>query len=137
VQVDDFNAIDMANVMYSFVAMRFDPGLLILDAVAGHVNDRYHDYGPAEMAQVLYGFATYDFHPGAVYGRVAVVCARNPGVFDKNSRRLMQFVKKVFDARATAVQRGAGSGDEAWVSEDGPPEQGGPGLVAADASQSA
>lgn len=53
VQVDECNAIDMANIMYSFVAMEYDPGLLILDSIAWHVNNRYQEYGPVEMAQVL------------------------------------------------------------------------------------
>ena len=51
VQVDECNAIDMANIMYSFVAMEYDPGLLILDSIAWHVNNRYQEYGPVEMAR--------------------------------------------------------------------------------------
>lgn len=51
-QVEECNSIDMANMMYSFVAMQYDPGLLILDSIAWHVNNRYQEYGPVEMAQV-------------------------------------------------------------------------------------
>ena len=42
----------MANIMYSFVAMEYDPGLLMLDSIAWHVNNRYQEYVPVEMAQV-------------------------------------------------------------------------------------
>ena len=53
--------------------------------------------------QVLYGFATLDFHPGAVYGRVAVVYARNPEAFDRASLRLMKFAVKVFQGKQGSV----------------------------------
>jgi hypothetical protein len=55
VQVEECNAIDTANMMYAFVAMEYDPGLLILDSIAWHVNNRYQEYGPVEMAQVRKG----------------------------------------------------------------------------------
>lgn len=52
---------------------------------------------------MLYGFATLDFHPGAVYGRVAVVYAKNPEAFDRASLRLMKFAVKVFHNKTGSV----------------------------------
>lgn len=91
---------DIANFAYAFVAMEYDPGLLTLDAIARHVNDRYTEYGPVEMAQVLYGFAFFGFHPGAVLGRVSVVYRRRPELFDKNARRLIQYALTSLDKQA-------------------------------------
>lgn len=90
----------MANFAYSFVAMEYDPGLLTLDAIARHVNDRYTEYGPVEMAQVLYSFAYFGFHPGAVLGRVSVVYRRRPELFDKSARRLIQYALSSLDKQA-------------------------------------
>lgn len=90
----------MANFAYSFVAMEYDPGLLTMDAIARHVNDRYTEYGPVEMAQVLYSFAYFGFHPGAVLGRVSVVYRRRPELFDRNARRLIQYALASLDKQA-------------------------------------
>lgn len=90
----------MANFAYAFVAMEYDPGLLTLDAIARHVNDRYTEYGPVEMAQVLYSFAYFGFHPGAVLGRVSVVYRRRPELFDKKARRLIQYALASLDKQA-------------------------------------
>lgn len=97
VQISEFNQIDMANVMYAFVAMEAAPGLQALDAMANHVNANYADYGQAEMAQVLYGFARLAFHPGAVVGRVMVVYNRNPDLFTANAYRLLSYALPVLE----------------------------------------
>lgn len=54
--------------------------------------------------QVLYGFAKLDFHPGTVFGRVAVVYAKNPGAFDRASLRLMKFAVSVFQNKADGIR---------------------------------
>lgn len=56
------------------------------------------------MLQVLYGFAQMDFHPGTVFGRVAVVYAKNPGAFDRASLRLMKFAVAVFQDKADGIR---------------------------------
>ena len=53
-QTDEFNHVDMANVMSAFVAMRAAPGLRALDAIADHVNAHYSRYGAMEMSQARY-----------------------------------------------------------------------------------
>ena len=124
-QTDKFNQIDMANVMYAFVAIRAAPGLQALDSMAQHVNTHYPLYGQAEMAQMMYGFSRLLFHPGAVVGRVMVVFHRHPDLFDTNSKRLLtialnalegnnpsmgalgarEFVKPTEEERAAVVER--------------------------------
>lgn len=56
------------------------------------------------VLQVLYGFAQLDFHPGTVFGRVAVVYAKNPQAFDRTSLRLMKFAVSVFQDKAAGIR---------------------------------
>jgi hypothetical protein len=88
--MSEFNQVDMANIMYAFVAMKAAPGLQALDAMAQHVNTNYSLYGQVEMTQMMYGFSRLSFHPGAVVGRVMVVFQRHPDLFDANSKRLLR-----------------------------------------------
>jgi hypothetical protein len=45
-----------------------------------------------------------DFHPGAVFGRVAVAYAKNPGVFDRASLRLMKFAVSVLEDKEDRIR---------------------------------
>ena len=111
VQISEFNQVDMANVMYAFVAMEAAPGLQALDAMANHVNADYASYGQAEMAQVLYGFARLAFHPGAVVGRVMVVYNRNPDLFTANAYRLLSYALPVLEGVDGSVGASRDGGD--------------------------
>lgn len=102
-QVNEFNHIDVANLMCGLVSVRHAPAVQVLDVLADHVNANYAQYTPVEMAQVLYGFARMSFHPGAVVGRVVVVFNLYPDIFDANSHRLLAYALPVLDRSAPQI----------------------------------